>query len=375
MTSLQTAGTPVLLPSLGENVTEATITRWLKDPGDPIEADEPLLEVATDKVDTEIPAPIAGIIVELMVAEGETVTIDTAIAIIASTTESAAVPEIIEAAPEPTPDTAPAQAKADPAPAHTDPEPVPPAPAVQTAPAAPQTRVQRLPKIRQTIARRMLQSLHTSAQVTTVVEADITGIAQLRATEKDEFAHRTGTKLSYLPFLAKAAAEALGEHPLLNSAINAEATEITYHDAVHLGIAVDSPKGLMVPVIRDAHHMTIARLATAIASAAADVRGGRITPYALTGSTFTITNTGSRGALFDTPILNQPQSAILGTGAIVERVVPQRDSYGALSFGVRAMMYLAITYDHRTIDGADAARFLTTIKDRLETGFTAAELR
>jgi len=158
------------------------------------------------------------------------------------------------------------------------------------------------------------------------------------------------------------------EHPLLNSSVNEDATEVTYHDAVHLGIAVDSPKGLMVPVIRDAQHLTVTRLATAIAEAAADVRGGRITADALTGGTFTLTNTGSRGALFDTPILNQPQSAILGTGAVVERVVPHRDSSGAVAFGMRSMVYLAITYDHRIIDGADAARFLATTKQRLETG-------
>jgi 2-oxoglutarate dehydrogenase E2 component (dihydrolipoamide succinyltransferase) len=312
------------------------------------------------------------------VAEGDSVAIDTAIAIIGAEGQSAPEADAVASPSEPIPADTPTDAGTrEPAPAVAVVE-VPAAVSTDDTTQAspiPPNRVERLPKIRQTIARRMLESLRTSAQLTTVIEVDITGIARLRATEKQEFARRTGTNLSYLPFFAKAAVEALGKHPLLNSAINEDATEVTYHDAVHLGIAVDSPKGLMVPVIRDAQHMTVTRLATAIASAAADVRGGRITPDALTGGTFTITNTGSRGALFDTPILNQPQSAILGTGAVVERVVPHRDSSGATAFGVRSMVYLAITYDHRIVDGADATRFLASIKDRLESGFTAAELR
>jgi len=376
MISLRTAGTPVLMPSLGENVTEATITRWLKCPGDRIVADEPLLEVATDKVDTEIPSPIAGTVLELVVAEGETAEVDAAIAIIGGEVESA--PEVLTSTPEPMPVPDSTDAQVDPSPETPHPEPPPPTAAeVHTAPtpATPQTRQERLPKIRQTIARRMLESLHTSAQLTTVVEVDITEIARLRVAEKEEFLHRTGTRLSYLPFFAKATVEALSEHPLLNAAINEDATAVTYHDAVHLGIAVDSPKGLMVPVIRDAQHMTVSRLATAIAEAADAVRTGRITADGLSGGTFTLTNTGSRGALFDTPILNQPQSGILATGAVVERVVPHRDGSGATAFGVRSMVYLAITYDHRLIDGADAARFVTTIQRRLESGFTRAELR
>lgn len=359
MTSLQDTATPALLPSLGENVTEATITRWLKVPGDPVEVDEPLLEVATDKVDSEIPSPIAGTVLELVVGEGESVAVDAPIAIIGRQAEQDAAAVVSDSAQAAAPEIPPS----------------PSSPLQAAAPGAQRTRVERLPKIRQTIARRMLESLRTSAQLTTVVEVDITGIARLRATEKTDFALRAGTSLSYLPFFAKATIEALGEHPLLNSEVNVDATEITFHDAVNLGIAVDSPKGLMVPVIRDAQYMTVARLATAIASAATDVRGGKITPDALTGGTFTLTNTGSRGALFDTPILNQPQSAILGTGAVVERVVPHRDGDGATAFGVRSMVYLALTYDHRIVDGADAARFLTTVKSRLESGFTAAELR
>jgi 2-oxoglutarate dehydrogenase E2 component (dihydrolipoamide succinyltransferase) len=378
MTTPQKTGTPVLLPSLGENVTEATITRWLKAPGDRVEADEPLLEVATDKVDTELPSPVAGTILELVVGEDDSVAIDAVIAIVGTEADSAPVPAPAVAPSEPHPASTPGEVDTDDlAPAAAAVERVSAEPRAEDALAlsAGHIRVERLPKIRQIIARRMLESLRTSAQLTTVIEADITGIARLRNAEKDDFARRTGASLSYLPFFAKAAVEALTEHPLLNSAINEDATEITYHDAVHLGIAVDSPKGLMVPVIRDAQHMTIKRLATVIAEAAADVRNGRITADALTGGTFTLTNTGSRGALFDTPILNQPQSAILGTGTVVERVVPHRDNTGSTAFGVRSMVYLAITYDHRIIDGADAARFLATIKRRLESGFTQAELR
>jgi 2-oxoglutarate dehydrogenase E2 component (dihydrolipoamide succinyltransferase) len=220
----------------------------------------------------------------------------------------------------------------------------------------------------------MMESLHGSAQLTTVVEADVTSISMLRAAHKAEFQKVTGTKLSFLPFFAKATLEALAEHPVLSASVNTECTEITYHHSVNLGIAVDGPKGLIVPVIRDADRLTIAELAIGIAEVADRVRAGTISPDALTGGTFTITNTGSRGALFDTPILNRPESAILGTGSVVERVVPLRDPDGAIGFSVRAVVYLSVTYDHRVVDGADAARFLTTIRQRLETGFTKEEL-
>lgn len=233
---------------------------------------------------------------------------------------------------------------------------------------------QPLPRIRRIIASRMVESLRTSAQLTSVVEVDVTGIDRLRRATKGEFLAQTGVKLSFLPFFAKATVEALVEHPLLGATVNAECTEITYADGVHLGIAVDGPKGLMVPVVRDAHRRGIADLAVQTAALAEQVRAGTVRPDTLTGGTFTITNTGSRGALFDTPILNAPQSGILGTGAVVERVVPARDASGELSIGVRSMVYLALTYDHRIVDGADAARFLTTVKRRLESGFGAGEV-
>ncbi len=219
----------------------------------------------------------------------------------------------------------------------------------------------------------MVESLQTSAQLTSVLEVDITAIAALRAQHKEAFSARTGVKLSYLPFFAKAAVEALAAHRMLNASLNPEVTEVTYYDHCHLGMAVDSDKGLMVPVIRDAHTLTISGLAQAIADKADKVRSGTITPDELGGGTFTLTNTGSRGALFDTPIINQPQTGILGTGAVVERLIPRRPE-GALEISVRSMAYLSLSYDHRIVDGADAARFLTTVKHKLENGFTAADL-
>lgn len=220
----------------------------------------------------------------------------------------------------------------------------------------------------------MTESLTTTAQLTTVIGAEVTGIAQLRAFEKDAFVLRAGVKLSFLPFFAQAAIEALAVHPVLNSRLNEDVTEVTYFDAVHLGIAVDAPKGHLVPVLRNAQDMPVAGLATAIATSADAARDGRITADALGGGTFTITNTGSRGALFDTPILNKPQTGLLGTGTVAERVIASRDATGAPVLGIRSMIYLALTYDHRLVDGADAARFLATVKTRLKTGVTAGEL-
>ncbi|MDF3309629.1 2-oxo acid dehydrogenase subunit E2 [Rhodococcus sp. T2V] len=340
-------GTTVELPSLGENVTEATITRWLKSVGDHVEAGEPLLEVATDKVDTEIPSPAAGILLEIVAQEDAVVEVGAAIAVLGE--ENGAAPDT--------------------------PVPVPVPAAVAPAPAPLRDRVEKLPRIRRTIARRMVESLQTSAQLTTVVEVDITAIARLRDREKDEFHRRTGAKLSFLPFFVAAAVEALGEHPVINSSLDADCTEVTYHAAVHLGMAVDSDKGLMVPVIRDAGELRIPQLAGAIAASADSVRSGTIRPDDLAGGTFTITNTGSRGALFDTPIINQPQSAILGIGTVVERVVPTRGDHGELHFGVRSMAYLSLSYDHRIVDGADAARYLTTVRRRLEGGFLPSEVQ
>jgi 2-oxoglutarate dehydrogenase E2 component (dihydrolipoamide succinyltransferase) len=221
----------------------------------------------------------------------------------------------------------------------------------------------------------MLDSLRTSAQLTTVVETDITPIARLRAQHKEDFHRRTGVKLSFLPFFVAAAIDAISEHPIINASVNADHTEVTYHAAVHLGVAVDSAKGLMVPVIRNAHDLDLAHLAHAIAAAADSVRSRTIRPNDLTGGTFTITNTGSRGALFDTPIINQPQSAILGIGTVVERLVPDRGDDGELRIAVRSMAYLSLTYDHRIVDGADAARYLTAVTNRLEIGFDSADLR
>ncbi|WP_174187279.1 2-oxo acid dehydrogenase subunit E2 [Nocardia barduliensis] len=394
MTTDQTAvKTTVRMPALGENVEEGTITRWLKAPGDRVDTDEPLLEVATDKVDTEIPSPASGVLDQILVEEDNVVAVGTALAIIA---ESGADPT--EADLPPTPQTAPTTpVAAEPpppvsapiAPARSNssaPEgstavtlsspATAPAPVEQTATPVPSrsgATVQKLPRIRRTIAQRMVESLQTSAQLTTVLEVDVTAVAALRAQHKDAFLARTGVKLSFLPFFAKAAVEALTTHRMLNAALDSEVTEVTYFDHVHLGMAVDSDKGLMVPVIRDAHTLTIAGLAQAIADKAERVRTATITPDELGGGTFTLTNTGSRGALFDTPIINQPQTGILGTGAVVERLVPARRD-GNLTIGVRSMAYLSLSYDHRIVDGADAARYLTAVKYRLENNFTASDL-
>ena len=352
----------VYLPSLGEGVDQATVTRWLKNIGDHVEADEPLLEVATDKVDTEIVAPHSGTLSEILVEEDETVEVGGALAVITCAEAATTV------APEP----APPAAEEPPAPVDIPPA-APESPAAPAVP-APSGTTEKLPPIRRTIARRMLESLQVSAQLTTVLEVDLSAISRLRAEHKDEFHRRTGTKLSYLPFFAKAALEALPDYRMLHASLNADVTEVTYHGTCHLGIAVEGPKGLMVPVIRNAGEMRITQLASAIAEMADKVRNGTITVDELNGGTFTITNTGSRGALFDTPIINQPQTGILGTGAVVERVVPVRDSDSALRIEVRPMAYLSISYDHRIVDGADAAKFLTAMKQRLESGYTAADL-
>lgn len=363
------AVTAVRLPSLGENVSEATVTRWLKSVGDRVEAGEPLLEVATDKVDTEVPSEVGGTLVEILVPEAEVVGVGTELALVGDG-DQVAVPT---AAPEPTVPVATVSAAA-PAPAPVLPVPAPPAAPAPTVPTA-GDRVEKLPRIRRTIASRMLESLQTSAQLTTVVEVDVTAVAGLRAREKDAFHRAAGVKLSFLPFFVAAAVDAIADHPVINSSLDADCTEVTYHGAVHLGMAVDSEKGLMVPVIRDAAALRIPDLARRIADLADQVRAGTIRPDALSGGTFTITNTGSRGALFDTPIINQPQSAILGIGSVVERLVPTRDDAGALRIDVRSIAYLSLSYDHRIVDGADAARYLAGVRARIEGGFTAADLR
>jgi pyruvate dehydrogenase E2 component (dihydrolipoamide acetyltransferase) len=575
----------VSMPQLGESVTEGTVTRWLKKEGERVEADEPLLEVSTDKVDTEIPSPASGILRGITVAEDETVAVGAQLAIIDDAADGAAAapsggqaqaaepapaappapppasaepagppaggpepssypyavaepapapqeyaqpaaayqppapaeeqyrPEVPEysapysqgpepgysaaaepgyatpqpegygapeqayapppaapapeavpvqpaAPPPPTPPTTPAPVGAEapaapaapsaqaPAPAAEPaataegpyitplvrklaaehgvnlatvagtgvggrirkqdvleaarvpreqqpaaaaapvaadghrattapappPAPAPAAPARAIVPSTLRGTTERLSRARQLIARRMVESLQTSAQLTTVVEADVTAIARLRQRAKAGFEAREGVKLSYLPFFALATLEALKVHPKLNAVLNTEAGQVIYHDAEHLGIAVDTERGLMVPVIRNAGDLNIGGLARKIADLAARTRAGQVSPDELAGGTFTITNTGSRGALFDTPIINQPQVAILGTGTVVKRPVVVEDPELGEVITVRSMVYLALTYDHRLIDGADAARFLTTVKDRLEEGAFEAEL-
>ena len=233
---------------------------------------------------------------------------------------------------------------------------------------------QRMSRSRQVIAQRMVESLQTSAQLTTVVEADVTAIARLRARARGDFEAREGVKLTFLPFFALAAVEALKVYPTVNAVIDAASNQVTYHDAEHLGIAVDTERGLTVPVIHNAGDLNLGGLARKIADLAARTRSGQVSVDELSGGTFTLTNTGSRGALFDTPIINQPQVAILGTGTVVKRAVVVEDPALGEVIAVRSMVYLALTYDHRLVDGADAARFLTTVKERLEEGSFEAEL-
>ncbi|MFG1812605.1 2-oxoglutarate dehydrogenase, E2 component, dihydrolipoamide succinyltransferase [Kribbella sp. NPDC049174] len=491
------SGTSVTLPALGESVTEGTVTRWLKQVGDDVAVDEPLLEVSTDKVDTEIPSPIAGKLLEIKVAEDETVEVGAELAIVGSgdaAPASAPAPAAAPAESAPAPQAeAPAQAPAAQAPAAQAPAPqaapaqAPAAPAPQTAPAqapaaqpaaaapaqapsasspaaatsAPATSpaasapasapaaspngstsegpnyvtplvrklaaenevdlnavqgtgvggrirkqdviaaaeakkaaaaaqaaapaaaapvaapsaapvsplrgtTEKMSRIRKAIASHMVNSLKVSAQLTTVVEVDVTEIAKLRNAKKAEFEAREGVKLSFLPFFALAAVDALKQYPKLNASIDDEKGEITYHAAEHLGIAVDVEKGLMVPVVHNAGDLNIAGLAKKIADLAERTRTNKVLPDEMAGGTFTITNTGSRGALFDTPILNQPQVGMLGTGAVVKRPVVITHPELGETIAIRQMVYLALTYDHRLVDGADAARYLTAVKHRLE---------
>ncbi|BCW18925.1 hypothetical protein NtRootA9_16330 [Arthrobacter sp. NtRootA9] len=448
-------GHDVTLPALGESVTEGTVTRWLKAVGDTVEVDEPLLEVSTDKVDTEIPSPVAGTLQEIRVNEDETAEVGSVLAVIGSGAAAAPAEAPAPAAPaQEAPKAAPAQqeapkAEAPKAEAPKQEAPAPqaaPAPAEQAAPAAggsesgyvtPLVRklanqhgvdisslsgtgvggrirkqdviaaaeakaapaassaaapaasapaassaavsslrgtTQKAPRIRQVIARRMRESLEVSTQLTQVHEVDMTKVAKLRARAKNSFQAQNGTKLTFLPFIAKAVAEALKQHPKLNAAYDEDKQEITYHNAEHLAIAVDTDKGLLVPVISDAGNLNLAGLAGKIADVAARTRDGKIGPDELSGGTFSITNIGSVGALFDTPIINQPQVGILGTGAIVKRPVVVSDENGDDSIAIRSMMYLSLTYDHRLVDGADAGRFLQTLKARLEEGAFEADL-
>jgi len=474
-------GTAVTMPALGESVTEGTVTRWLKSVGDEVTADEPLLEVSTDKVDTEIPAPVSGTLLSITVNEDETVDVGAELAVIGTGGGSSApaqeapkqeapkqeapkqeAPEE-EAPAEEKPQAAPAAKPAAPAASTAQPggdygasgaqpaasptsapapqvapqaagsapsgdgsgayvtplvrrlaaergvdlsavsgsgvggrirkqdvlaaadKPAPSAPAA-SAPAArtpspaamPDTsvrgRTEKMSRLRAVIARRMVESLQVSAQLTTVVEADVTRIAKLRQRAKADFESREGVKLSFLPFFAKAAVEALKAHPSVNSSIDQEAGTVTYHDTENLGVAVDTERGLLVPVIHEAGDLSIGGFARKIADLADRTRSNKVTPDELGGGTFTLTNTGSRGALFDTPIINQPQVAILGVGSVVKRPVVVNDPDLGEVIAVRSMVYLALTYDHRIVDGADAARFLTTVRERLEAGQFEGEL-
>ncbi len=424
-------GTIVTMPALGESVTEGTVTRWLKSVGDQVTADEALLEVSTDKVDTEIPSPASGTLLSIDVAVDSTVPVGARLAVIGGANAPVAVAAPAPVTPAPV---VAAPVVAAPAPIRTAPAavsnedayvtpivrkfatennvdlskvtgtgiggrirkedvlaaaPKAAAPTFQSAPVASSgatttsasapvavsplrgTTVT-MSRLRKVIAERMLESLHVSAQLTTVVEVDVTAIARLRDRAKATFEEREGTKLSFLPFFAVAVCEALKQHPVLNSSVTGD--QITYHGSEHLGIAVDTERGLLVPVIRDAGDLNMGGVARKIADVAARTRDNKISPDELGGGTFTITNTGSRGALFDTPIINQPQVAILGLGAVVKRPVVMKGTDGGETIAVRSMVYLGLSYDHRIVDGADAARFLVTLKDRLEGGRFESDL-
>lgn len=417
----------VQMPALGESVTEGTVTRWLKQEGDTVELDEPLVEVSTDKVDTEIPSPVAGVLISITAEEDSTVPVGGELARIgtgAQAPEPKAQPaqaQPAQAQPaaggEGTPYVTPlvrklaaennidlssitgtgvggrirkqdvlaaaeqkqrqqqaaAQPSAAPAPAAAEArKPAAPTP----APALAHLRgtTQKASRIRQITAAKTRESLLATAQLTQTHEVDMTRLVGLRARAKAAFAEREGVNLTFLPFIARAVIDALKIHPNINASYNEETKEITYYDAEHLGFAVDTEQGLLSPVVHNAGDLSLAGLARAIADIAARARSGNLKPDELSGGTFTITNIGSQGALFDTPILVPPQAAMLGTGAIVKRPRVIVDEFGNESIGVRSVCYLPLTYDHRLIDGADAGRFLTTIKHRLEEGAFEADL-
>ncbi|MDO5735211.1 MAG: 2-oxoglutarate dehydrogenase, E2 component, dihydrolipoamide succinyltransferase [Propionibacteriaceae bacterium] len=468
-------GTEVKLPALGESVTEGTVSRWLKEVGDSVDVDEPLLEVSTDKVDTEIPSPVAGTLLEIRFQEDDVAEVGAVLAVVgdkaAEPKKEAPAPQkqapkaepVVQAGTDPedvAPETkAPAQDEPAPPKAPSKPAKQPsaeqspavqaavarraseadgdatyvtplvrklarehdvdlsslegtgvggrirkqdvlaaaeaakkkaaekpaeaPAPAAAAKPAAtpapaaqPEVRgtTEKLSRLRKTIANRMVQSLQVSAQLTATVEVDVTAISRIRAVAKDDFKKREGASLSYLPFITKAAIEGLKAFPKINARIDTEAGTVTYADGEHIGIAVDTERGLLVPVIKDAGDLNLAGLAKKIGDLAARTRSSKVGPDELSGSTFTITNYGSAGTLFDTPIVNQPEVAILGTGALVKRPVVVKDQFGGDVIAIRDMMYLSMSYDHRLIDGALAARFLSTLKARLEEGDFGGEL-
>ena len=430
--------TIVSMPALGESVTEGTVTRWLKKVGDAVNADEALLEVSTDKVDTEIPSPVSGTVLSIDVPVDSTVAVGARLASIGvsgSTPAPAAkpapvAPPVAQKPVTPTPVVAAPVVKA-PTPVAAPPvsavrsddsyvTPIvrklaqeagvnlstikgtgiggrirkedilaaspraastPTAAAIAATPAAPRGPIAASPlrgttvtmtRLRKVIADRMVESLKISAQLTTVVEVDVTKIDRLRNAAKPSFEAREGVKLTFLPFFAIAVCEALKQHPVLNSSV--EGDQITYHNAEHLAVAVDTDRGLLVPVVKDAGDLNMGGIARKISEVAARTRDNKITPDELGGGTFTITNTGSRGALFDTPIINQPQVAILGLGAVVKRPMVVKGADGGETIAIRSMVYLALSYDHRVVDGADAARFLVTLKERLEEGRFESDL-
>jgi len=447
---------PVLMPELGESVTEGTVTRWLKKVGDAVQVDEPLVEVSTDKVDTEIPSPVAGTLISITAEEDVTVSVGGELARIGtggtaatpSPAPATPAPQSAPAPPPPPAPPAPPAPAATPAPAAPEPQPAAEAPrsagdgtpyvtplvrklaaennidlgslngtgvggrirkqdvlaaAQQTAekeqaakapapvaqapaaakPSAPtptpalahlRGTTQKASRIRQITANKTRESLQATAQLTQVHEVDMTRIVALRQKAKASFAEREGVNLTYLPFIARAVIDALKVHPNVNASYNEGTKEITYYDAEHLGFAVDTDQGLLSPVIHNAGDLSLAGLARAIADIAARARSGDLRPDELAGGTFTITNIGSQGALTDTPILVPPQAAMLGTGAIVKRPRVVVDDNGNESIGVRSVCLLPLTYDHRLIDGADAGRFVTTIKHRLEEGAFEADL-
>ena len=434
-------GTVVTMPALGESVTEGTVTRWLKNVGDSVAVDEALLEVSTDKVDTEIPSPAAGIITSIDVPADTTVAVGARLAVISGSGAPASTPAPAAPTPVPAAPVAVTPTPAPTAPVVSTPAPVTPAP-VAAAPvsqpsdayvtpivrklaselgvnlanvkgtgvggrirkedvmasakpaaapissaaptaAAPKASapvatsplrgtVVPMSRLRKVIAARMVESLQVSAQLTTVIEVDVTKIARLRDKAKGNFEAREGVKLSFLPFFAVAVCEALKQHPVVNASIDGE--NIVYHGAEHLGVAVDTERGLLVPVIHNAGDLNMGGIARKISDLAARTRDNKVTPDELGGGTFTLTNTGSRGALFDTPIINQPQVAILGLGAVVKRPMVVRGEDGGETIAIRSMVYLALSYDHRVVDGADAARFLVTLKERLEGGAFESDL-
>ncbi|OLT51479.1 2-oxoglutarate dehydrogenase, E2 component, dihydrolipoamide succinyltransferase [Corynebacterium sp. CNJ-954] len=438
------AGTDVTMPELGESVTEGTITQWLKKVGDEVEVDEPLLEVSTDKVDTEVPSPVAGTLLEILAEEDDTIDVGGVIARVGdgSAAEEAPAKEEKEPAPEKKEEPAKAEEpkeepKADPQPEKESPkqeassasdagEPsdgnLPyvtplvrklaekhgvdlstvegtgvggrirkqdviaaaeggtakesaPAPAKGVDPEKASLRgtTQKVNRIRAITAKTTLESLHGAAQLTQVHEVDMTHIAELRKASKAAFQDKHGQNLTFLPFFAKAIVEALVAHPNVNASYNADTQEMTYHGQVNLGIAVDTKDGLLSPVIHDAQDMSLPELAAAIADIADRARNKKLKPNDVSGGTFTITNIGSEGALTDTPILVPPQAAMIGTGAIRKRPVVITED-GSDSIAIRSMVYLPMTYDHQIVDGADAGRFLTTIKDRLENSDFTSDL-